>query len=186
MRALRVAAVVLLAAQLARAEEIPVEKRVLILLRVLAYDHQLARRAGDSVPVAVVYRAGDAASEAAATEMVTALGAAAAKVNVAERPVRVASLPFGDGLDRDLARARAVAVYVCPGLEKETARIAAATAKGQALSFSHDEAGVHAGLSVGIVRRGDRAAIVVNLVAARAEGAELSAALLRLAEVVKR
>jgi len=45
-------------------------------LRVLAYDRNLAGRSGDTVRVAVLYRAGDAASERGASELIAAAGAA--------------------------------------------------------------------------------------------------------------
>jgi len=183
--AVLVALAVVVAAQVS-AEEVPAPARALILLRVLAYDYQLPKRAGDTVRVAVIYRAGDGRSEAAATETAAALVDAAQHVSVAGRPVRVTSLPYTDGLDRELARAQAAAAYVCPGLSGQAAAIATATQKSQTLTFTDDAESVRAALSVGLVRRGDRAAILVNLVAARAEGADLSAALLRIAEVVKR
>jgi hypothetical protein len=43
---------------------------------------------------------------------------------------------------------------------------------------------VRAGIAVGLARRGDRIGILINLDAARAERADLSSALLRLAELI--
>jgi hypothetical protein len=169
-----------------RADEIPADKRALIVLRVLAYDRNLPRRAASLVSIAVIFRPGDAASVGAASALSAALGEAARQVSVADRPVQIVTLPFRDGLDRDLVRAGVAAAYVCPGLEAEVANIATAARRSQTLTFTGEEAGVRSELSVGLVRRGDKAAILVNLVAARAEGADPSAALLRLAEVVKR
>jgi hypothetical protein len=169
----------------ARSAGIPADKQALILLRVLAYDRNLAGRAGDTVRIAVLYRPGHGASERAAAELVAAAGAA--ERSVAGRPVRLISLPFSaDTVERDLERTGASATFVCQGLEGDVARVAQATQRRAILSISSEENMVHSGLSIGVVRRGERAAILVNLVAARAEQADLSAELLRLAEVVKR
>lgn len=177
----------LLAMGIARvdAAEIPPDKRALILMRVLAYDRNLAGRSGEVVRVAVLYRAGDARSEQAAGELVGAAGSA--QRSVAGKPVQLVSVAFAaDTLERDLARAGASAVYVSSGLSGVTSQISDVTQRRKALSLSSEEELVQSGLAIGLVRRGDRAVILVNLVAARAEGADLSADLLRLAEVVAR
>ncbi len=175
----------LLAAASARADDIPADKRALIMLRVLAYDRNLAERAGEVITIAVVYRIGDVASEKLAGDLVAAIGAA--ERSVGGRPVRATAMKFSvETLERDLGRASATAVYVCPGLSGEVGRIAATTRKGSILSFAQEEESVKQGLSIGLLRRGDRVAIMVNLEAARAESASLAAELLRLAEVVKR
>ena len=170
----------------AGATPIPADKQALILLRSLAYDRNLPARAGDAVRIAALYRAGDAASEAAASDLVAAISKAS-PVSVAGRPVRVVSLPYNaDTLERDLGDAPTAALYLCGGLGGVAGPVMATTRKLAILSFTSEEEMVRGGLSIGLVRRGERAAILVNLVAARAEGADLSAELLRLAEVVSR
>ena len=167
------------------AAEIPADKRALILLRVLAYDRNLAGRSGDAVRVAVLYRAGDELSERSAGELVAAGGAV--ERSVAGKPVQLVSVAFAaETLEHDLARAGASAVYVCSGLAGAVLSVAEATQRRKVLSFTTEEELVKSGLAIGLLRRGERVAIVVNLVAARAEGADLSAELLRLAEVVGR
>src|SRR5205814_5749356 len=116
-RLVAIALALVVLASPAHADPIPAEKRALILLRVLAYDHQLARRTGDDLVVVVVYRGGDKRSEAAATELVAALAEAARQVSVAGRAVRATRLAYSNGLEGELARTRTAAAYVCTGLE---------------------------------------------------------------------
>jgi hypothetical protein len=183
--ALLLALLLLIHARDANSAGIPADKQALILLRVLAYDRNLAGRAGDTVRVAVLYRPGDSASERSAAELVAAAGAV--ERSVAGRPVRLISVPYSAAtVERDLERTGASATFVCSGLTDDVARVAEATQKRAILSFSSEENMVHSGLAIGVVRRGERAAILVNLIAARAERADLSAELLRLAEVVRR
>lgn len=169
----------------APAADIPPDKKALILLRVLAYDRNLPSRSGAAVHVAVLYKTGDATSERSASDLIAAAGVT--ERSVAGKPVRLVSVAFSpDSLERDLQRVEAAAAFIAPGLEPSVARIAEITQKLGILSFSSEEEMVKTALSIGLVRRGERAAILVNLVAARAEKADLSADLLRLAEVVKR
>jgi hypothetical protein len=169
------------------ADGLPADKHALIVLRVLAYDRNLPQRADEVVRLAVLYRFGDRASERAAEALMASLRGDAGKIMVAARPVQVVGIPYSaDGLETDLARVSVVAAIVCPGLSGEVAVISAASRKHAILTFTDDEQMVRAGLSIGVVRRSERAAILIDLVAARAEGADLSADLLRLAEVVRK
>jgi hypothetical protein len=152
----------------------------LLLLRVLAYDRNITKRAGKVVTVAVVYKPGDGESEQVRGQIANALTEAANKVTVAGLPVRVVSLGVTANLESDLAPMRAAAAYVCPGLGDQVANISRVTRARSILSFAGTEKYVTSGLSIGLVRK---AAILVNLPSSKAEGAALDAALLRVAEV---
>src|SRR5687767_5576925 len=84
----------------------------LLLLRVLAYDRNVAKRAGKAVTIAVVYKPGDADSESMRSQMANALTEAAKKVTVAGLPVKVVSLGVTGNLDSDLSGMKPTAVYV--------------------------------------------------------------------------
>jgi hypothetical protein len=155
----------------------------LLLLRVLAYDRNITKRAGKVVTVAVVYKPGDGESEQVRGQIANALTEAAKKVTVAGLPVRVVSLGVTANLESDLAPMRAAAAYVCPGLGDMVPSISRVTRARSILSFAGTEKYVTSGLSIGLVRRQSKAAILVNLPSSKAEGAALDAALLRVAEV---
>jgi len=185
-RAALVIALQCLAGHAAADEGVPQGQQALLLLRTLAYDRNLAARAGAEATVLVLFKPGDAASTAAKDAMLTALATAAEKVKVAGLPVRALSRPLGrDSLHLALGEAGAVALYLCPGLEDASAEVAAATRATHVLSFAGSRASVEAGISIGFVGRDGKAVVMVNLPAAKAEGADLDSGLLRVAEVVR-
>ena len=167
-------------------DTVPASSRALLLLRALAFDRKLPAKLGENVVVAIGYRKGNSSSESCQKEMSTALEAAAAKSTVAGKPVKAASVPYSAGsFQSDLEAAKAVSLYLCPGLEDELPSIVKLTRSRSLLTFTGQESYVDAGVSIGFVLRGTKAAIVVNLPAAKAEGADLDAALLTRSEVRK-
>ena len=183
--AVAVAATLIAPAAPARAEPAAIDPRGLILLRVLAYDRNLAVRSGDQVVIAVVESADDR-GKACAAPMVAALTAAARQIVIGRRPIRGARVRLEPGvqLRARLGELHAAAVYVCVGPD-EVAEVARVTRAAGALSFTAAEQGA-AELAIAMIRREDKVELWVNLEAARAERADLSAALLRLAKVVRR
>ncbi|MBW2257156.1 MAG: YfiR family protein [Deltaproteobacteria bacterium] len=178
-------AVVVGAVSPARAASVEPGQAALLMLKILAYDRNLDSRAGDAVTVLVVHRAGHPDSEAVGAEMTRALQDVSSSVTVADKPVRVLSAPYEAGTDvvGALRGSGAAAVYLCPGLEGVLSDITTETQQMQALSVSQVEQYIDDGVGVGIVSRGAKAQIVVNLPATQAEGVALSGTLLRLAEV---
>jgi hypothetical protein len=171
----------------ARAQELPARNQALLLLRVLAYDRNLATRAGREVVVLVLYKAGDRASEERREALVAAFEAVAHDVVVAGLPVRVKAAPYRDAaeLELRLEAVRAALVHVDSALQKVVPEIAAVTHRKGVLSGASGRSLVEAGLAVAVVPSGSRAGIVVNLGGSRAERADLDAALLAVAEVLK-
>ncbi|MHB8872183.1 MAG: YfiR/HmsC family protein [Myxococcaceae bacterium] len=169
------------------AAQVPPESQATLLLRILAFDRKLPAGAQGGVKIAVLFKQGDSASEAAMNGLAAALEAAAAKTTVSGLPVRVARVGFSDGprLDADLQRERASAAYLCPGLDESLGVIGGVTRARAVLSFTGTEAYVRGGSSVGLMRRGTRAAVLVHLDNARAEGSDLDSGLLRIAEVIR-
>jgi hypothetical protein len=167
------------------AAEKPARRDVLVFLRVLAYDKQLARRADEAVVVAVVYPTTTAGGRERDAWM-AAFGEVK-KVKVAGRPVIAVSLGFHDaaGLERTMADLAPAAVIVCGGLDAAVTDLRTVTRRHHVLSFSRAERDVRAGLAVAVVAGASRDEIVINLAAARAEGAKLDARLLQLARLVE-
>jgi len=170
----------------ARAEDLPARNQALLLLRVLVYDRNLKGRAGDAVRVAVVYRAGNAASEAERDALMAAYQEVAREVVAQGLPVKVEAVAWRDAADfaARLGERRFAAVHAGRGLAAVAEELSRAARKSQSLTFAPAREMVSSGLAVGLVFRGERAGLVVNLGAARAEGAELDPALLQLAEVL--
>jgi len=170
----------------ARGADLPATLRASMLVRVLAYD----RRMGQHPPpliLAVAHRQGDAASESQGREFSSALEVAAKGRFVSGRPLRVVRIGFSDShqLQTALSEQRAVALYVCEGLEDESQHIAQVTRRLSILSIAGTEQQITHGLAIGLERQGNSPVILIHLSAARAEGADLDAGLLSLSRLVE-
>lgn len=165
---------------------VPVRQRTLLLLRVLVYDRNLTARAPKDVVVAVLFRPGEPESERERDDVLAALGQLGDEVVAKGRAIRGAAVPYGTPaeLTTQLAALRPAAAWVSAALAPQAAEIARVTAARKVLSAAGSRAAVEAGLAVGIVPGEKRAIILVNPAAARAEGADLDAALLAISELV--
>jgi hypothetical protein len=172
----------------AQAAELGLKHLTVLLLRILTYDRRLlARSGGKSAPILIVYHRNDQPSETMHSDVANTLEDLAPTVTVAGMRLEVASLGYNNvaELDARMAAIRPVAMFVCSGLNDAVPGLAAAARKRAVLTMTLNPAYVRSGLSIGLAPGDDRVNILVNLPASRAEGAELDAALLRLAEVYR-
>jgi len=169
------------------AGDLPPRNAALLILRALAYDRKLKERVGSEARVLILYQAGNQPSEAAKSDLMGALQDAAREATVSGLPVRVTSLAYSDpgSLDAALQADRTAAVYVCLGVTSRASSIAPVTRRHATLTFSGDEDSVKSALAVGLITRGTKPTVLVNLAASKAEGADLDPALLRVAEVIR-
>ncbi len=169
----------------ARAYDASAQNKALLILRILSYDHNLRMRAGERVTVLVLHHPYDEGSLRTREELVGSLKKMQ-KVRVAGLPINVVSMSYSDtrGLESKIAQTRPAAIFVCPGLDGDLGSISAVTRRSSALTISTAEPDVRRGLSVAIVRRDGKDRIIINVPAARAEGARFDAGLLQLATLV--
>lgn len=162
-------------------------KQAALLLRVLPYDKNFSQRAQQAVTVAVVHREGSLISETYSLDMSAALRDLARATQIKGLPVRVITIGYSntEALTAVLAKQKLSALYVCPGLEDALDSISDITRKNKILTFSSREAEIRDRISIGLLRRGARPALIVNLRAATAEGADLHPDLLSLSEVLR-
>lgn len=180
-------AALLCAVALPALAEVPAANQATLVLRILAFDRKLPARAHGAVHIAVIYKEGDAASEAAMNEIAAALDAAAQKNTVSGLPLKIERVAYSAApkLEADLQRTGASAAYLCLGLDDALPAISKLTHARSVLSFTATESYVKAGVSVGLVRRDAKVAVLVHLANSRAEAADLDSALLRIAEVIQ-
>jgi hypothetical protein len=105
-------------------------------------------------------------------------------VKAGGRLIRTSALEVTSESAFDLAIAQQRPALVLVAGTADIAMVRRVTRRRQALSFSMREGDVRAGVAFGLVVSEDGNEIVVNLVAARAEGAKLGAGLLQLARLV--
>jgi hypothetical protein len=159
---------------------------VLILTRALAYDENLAQRAGDEFVVAVLSRAANAGADPtadAATKAFKNMGG----VKIHGLPVRAIHLSYssastlaaavdGEGID---------ALYVCPGLDADLTAVLEVSRRKKVITMASREEQVNKGVALGVFNVDNRPTIFVNLGSSKAEGAAFSSDLLRLAKVIR-
>jgi hypothetical protein len=163
---------------------VPIDLQVSVLRRVWSYDRAQERRLGDGFVVGVVFDRRRASSRRAREDFETALRGQVA-VDTPSLP-RLVSLDMAPGpaLFEALVREGVDVVYVAPLPGADLAALAAVTRRAGVLSCTGVPGYVAEGLSVGVSGTGDGAGILVNLQAARAEGADFRSQLLRRVTLV--
>jgi hypothetical protein len=182
------AALMLLAPLAAAAAEEPGAQEALVLLRILSYDRRVPRRGRQRVVIAVVRDDRDPSSTRAARAAAGALRRVSASLSVAGRPISVMDVTLDDMVRGRLRDVDLTALYLAPGLDASLDALAAAARSRACLTFAAGSAYLGRGVAIGlgIDARRHRITISVDLVEARAQGAQLSAELLQLARVVRR
>ncbi|MBK7865174.1 MAG: YfiR family protein [Archangiaceae bacterium] len=177
-----IAAGLVLAGEARAADALPAKNQAVLMLRVLLYDKNLKGRAAEGpVKVVVVARADSPKSRETGDEMVKVLSGLATRALVGGRKLEVRLLTEQAAAHLG-PREPVTALYLATELENPR-ELLTVSRQRRALSFSGDAAAIEAGAAVGFVQKDDRIGITVNLKSAQAEGADLDAELLGLADV---
>lgn len=170
------------------AQEVPVPGRLQaeLFVKILSYDRRLPESAGKDVVLGVLVQRRYRASLEAADDLVA--GIAALEMPSASeprlRPILV-ELDDGAGLGARLDELGVEVLYVTPLRALAIQEITAAARARGVRTLTGVPAYVREGLAIGLGVRGERPEILINLIAARAEGAELSSRLLGVARVIR-
>lgn len=157
-----------------RAADIPAGLMVKIVMAAIAYDHSIDTRFGDTVKVGIVGASGRA------TEIKSVLEGYADK-KLKGKPLELITLDRDDLENQDLDL-----VFFSEALGGDARRLADACQRQNATCVSADEAGVAAGVPLGVELTPDgKPKLLINLEAAKASGANFSAQVLKLARLVE-
>lgn len=162
--------------------EVPVDRQVPLLARVLSFDRSLA--GSSPLVVAVVYQ--DQNRQSRQTYEAVLRAVASEGLTVQGRPVRVAAVPLTEvgTAAQGLRRARADVAYVAPLRGIDVAALARAASSGGVRTVTGVRRYVEDGVAVGIGLRDGRPEILLHRRAASAAGADFSARLLQLVTLV--
>ncbi len=172
----------------ASAVEFGPKQVALLMLRILAYDRNFKTRAdGKTAPILLVYQEGNELSETTQVDLNNVFEELSASVTVGGLPLRVATLSYSKplALEARVLSLHPVALFICPGLADAVPAISAVCRKRAVLSMTTTNAYLKTGISVGLSGGDDRIHMAINLPASKAEGVDLDAALLRIAEVYR-
>ena len=163
--------------------EVPAAIHVPLIVKVLSFDRQLRVRAGRALVVAVAYQGGNRASVTIKDDIVQLLDAERESIDGLTITAVAIDLDREE-LDAGLRARHPTVLYVTPLRGVDVTRIAAAARAARVTTVATVPRDVSRGLALGVGLLADRPRLLVNLTAARLEGADFSAELLKLAQVI--
>jgi len=169
---------------LAQGMAVPVDVQFALFDKILSFDRNLKTRAGEQIVMGVIYQKKIKAS-AKAKEDVEAVMPLLQQIN--DIPVRYVMLDLDDvkDLDEAITKTNATVFYVTPLNHVEMNAIVRISRSKQILTLTGVRDYVALGLAVGIDVKDGNPLPFINLPAAKAEGADFNAKLLKLSRVIE-
>jgi len=165
--------------------EVPIEVQFPLLLKVLAFDRSLKTRVGEEIVIGIVYQEKFRASLNVKDE-VEALAGMISPRTIQDVPFRTVAIDLASPRFRDILADQGVDIlYVAPLRAVGVEEIAAISRERRLTTLSGVPDYVEKSLAVGVGIKGEKPMILINLPAARAEGANFSSQLLKLAKVIE-
>jgi hypothetical protein len=163
----------------------PVDVHLPLLSKVIEYDRTFRKKINKVVKLGVIYQKSWRPSAAVFDELLSVTSGAS--FTVCGFPVQVVPIDVSDDADvRELLGKYVVdLVYLAPVRGVSMEDIESASEEQHFRTITGVPRYVEDAIAIGIDLRNDRPVIVINLTAARACGADLSAQVLRLARVVE-
>ncbi|MEW6775211.1 MAG: YfiR family protein [Bdellovibrionota bacterium] len=161
---------------------VPVTIQVAILFKVLSLDKNVARKGAEELKVCVVFDSRNAESKKSREEFEAAVGAGK---KVAGLTILLHSFDLASGkpLASYLRETNTGALYATSGLGAQAEKIAEAAREAQATATAGEAALVEQGLATGVEAQDNKPRIVINLSASKAQGADFSSEVLKLARI---
>jgi hypothetical protein len=171
---------------LAQEMEVPVNVQYAVLHKILAFDRNLKERVGNEIVIGILYQNTFRSSLSFKDELNVAIKKSRVDKFV-DLPVRFVEIELAENLNLDAhVTQNAIDIfYLAPVRAVEMKTITAVSRARKLLTFSGVPAYVEAGLAAGVGVKGDSPRLIINLPAAKAEGVEFDAQLLKLAKVIE-
>jgi len=164
---------------------VPVKLQLALLLKVLTYDRNLKQRAGDELVIAICYQQEYEKSVKTKDELLKMIKASPVD-KIENIPLRFSSIDIGENdLATALSKDDVDVLYLTPLRDVSIQRIAAVSRDRKTRTLTGVTDYVKSGLAVGIGLKEGKPLIIINLPAAKAEGADFSSQLLKLAKVIQ-
>jgi hypothetical protein len=165
---------------------IPVDLQHKLIAKIYSFDRSLQGKPGKELRIAIVYQGNLKSSLNTRTALLKETKKLA-KDAICDRPVRWLELNLSAGADIKAVAARdSIDIfYICPLRAIEVGDIAAVSREFKIRTCTGIPEYIAVGLAVGLDIKGEKPQIVINLPAAKSEGADFDARLLQLARVVE-
>ncbi len=165
---------------------LPVDLQYPLFLKILSFDRNLPDRAGDEIVIGVVYQNKFRTSRSIKDNFLENFEHSAPPSTVHGLPIRCVSID-AEGLASlvaSLDEQKVDILYITPLRALNISDIAALSQKRGIITLSASPGYIEAGLSVAIGQKENRPQIIINKTSADLEGANFSARLLGLAQVI--
>jgi len=168
------------------AQGLPASAQVPLILKVLTYDRQFEAKASPEVKIGIVYSPADADSSKA-TDAITGILNKFSGKTVKKLPIKYWTIEYVSPVRLEaVVEERGInVIYVSPGNDKNLEAIVRLSQAKKITTTTGVPDYVRKGIAVGIGSRRGKPQILINLEAAKSEGSEFDASLLRIATVVR-
>lgn len=165
---------------------VPIDIQYSLITKILAFDRNLDNRSYEKIVIGIVYQRKYRVSLLAKEKLEKTFDNSEIK-QIANIPIEIKSLDLSDmaSLSRFISENKVNVLYVTPLRAASIQSISEMCRKNKVISFTGVPEYVNDGLSVGIASKGGKPIILVNLEAAKAEGANFSARFLKLVEIIE-
>lgn len=172
---------------LALAQEMPVpsEEQLKILLNTLTFDRNLKKRQGERLTIGIVYQGSYRNSLQAKDDLIEALKSVPIR-EIFSHSLHIVPIDlYLIGLEEAVTSQDVDVLYVAPLKAYDIRKISQLSRQERVITFSGVPEYSEQGIAVTVGKKGDKAQIIINLSAAKAEGADFSSQLLKLAKIVE-
>ncbi len=165
---------------------IPVNVQFPLFLKILTFDRNFKARVGDEIVIGIVYQGKFKTSLNTKDEIMNAMDRYPIK-KVEDISIRCVPVDIGNkpNLERIISRNDIDVLYITPLRALGVGSITSVSRAKQIMTLTGVPDYVESGLAVGIGIKGENPQIIVNLPAAKSEGANFSSQLLKLARTIE-
>lgn len=165
---------------------VPLEQQIPLLLKAMSFDRNLRSRSGERIVLGILYQETVRGSLGVKDKVLEMLENEVAQT-IDGMPIQCVAIDLGstDDLPSTIRSKHINLLYVAPVRAHDMAAFAATARSLQIPTLTGVPEYVEDGLAVGIGASGEKPCIVINLNAARSEGADFDSHLLDLARVIE-
>jgi hypothetical protein len=156
-----------------------------IMARALSYELTLDERAGSAVAIAVIYKSGDAESEASAENWLQAFrGMSALKIK--DKPFSAMKLAHDNKeLSSTIDKAGIDVLLAADGAQSEAETLTRLSRTKRLLTMSDDPAAVQKDMTLCVTEQDGKPKVIINLKVAELERIRFSSNLLKVAKLIR-
>jgi hypothetical protein len=165
---------------------VPVHVQLPVLMKIITFDRNLKKRDTKDLVIGILYQSKFRMSLDVKNQLVAALDDSPLK-EVEGAPIRYMPVDLEDQTDLQstILKGEITVLYITPLRAIDIGSITAVSQALRILSFTAVPDYVDLGVAVGLGTKGDYPQIIINLPSARAEGADFSSQLLKLAKIIR-